>query len=235
MTLLSTSALLKRPSVANAAILARQLSAIWETKSAADIIRERASLSAVHELTGNPGCSPIDIESMLRRTSGCNSHFGYDPIAKVEPLAFAWSSSSNYTQQLLPGAVPKDRLPDALHSLDSIQRIQTPMVTLIDHINENVCGHPGLIHGGMTTIIANSSLSLVAALNAPENAHIMPLSLNMDYRKPIHSSDFVKIHAWLYRNSGDQMKAAVHFYSLKNEMLVEAVADIAIRPPPVVQ
>ncbi|KAJ2553943.1 hypothetical protein EV175_002755 [Coemansia sp. RSA 1933] len=236
MTLLSAETLLRRPSIAKAGILARQLSAVWETRSAADIIRERASLPAVHELAENPECSPVDIERMIQRTSSCSSHFGYQPICKVAPLAFAWRNDADCTQQLLTEKIPKDRLPRTFAaSDDNTCRIHTPMVTLIDHINENVCGHPGLIHGGMTTVIANSSLSLVAALNSPENAQIVPLSLNMDYRRPIRSSTFVKIHAWLYQTSGDRMKAAIHFYSLKNEMLVEAIGDIAIRLLPVVK
>ncbi|KAJ2507062.1 hypothetical protein GGI11_004324 [Coemansia sp. RSA 2049] len=227
--------LANQPSVASAAMLARRLFAMWKSKSADDIISKRASLPAVCDLKKAPGCSPVDVENALRNVScSASSHFAYRPISKVAPLAFAWSSSADCTKQLLTDVVPKDRLPIIPHSLHSARQIQIPMVTLIDHVDDNVCGHPGLIHGGMTTTIANSSLSLLAALNAPKDARIVPLSLNMDYRKPIPTNNFVKIHAWLYQIDGDKLKTAIHFYSLKNEMLVEAVSDIAVYPLSVV-
>ncbi|KAJ2434879.1 hypothetical protein IWW41_001214 [Coemansia sp. RSA 2522] len=85
------------------------------------------------------------------------------------------------------------------------------MITAIDFINENVNGHMGLIHGGMTTIIAHSTMSLLAAANAHGS---VARSLNMDYRKPIRTDN--------------ELKAAVHFYDLDNTMLVEATSNISI-------
>ncbi|KAJ1994061.1 hypothetical protein GGI25_000902 [Coemansia spiralis] len=232
MALTSASSLLNQPSIVSAAILARRLFDMWRTRDAADIIRERASLPAVDKLTNNPECTPVDINAVLNNTAGCNSHFDYQAASKVLPLAFGWNNSSEFTQQLLTSTIPTDRMP-CTRRFDNMQ-LHIPMVTLIDHINDNVSGHPGLIHGGMTTVIAHSSMSLVAALNSPKNAQITPLSLNMDYRKPIRTSDFVKIHTWLYQHRDNELKVAVHFYNLKDEMLVEAVSDIAVRTPSLV-
>ncbi|KAJ2285318.1 hypothetical protein IW141_005841, partial [Coemansia sp. RSA 355] len=126
--------------------------------------------------------------------------------------------SSDCVRQLNRDKDPDERLP--------LASAETPMITAIDFINENVNGHMGLIHGGMTTIIAHSTMSLLAAANA--HGTVVARSLNMDYRKPIRTGHFVKIHAWLYHQQDNELKAAVHFYDLDNTMLVEATSNISI-------
>ncbi|KAI8326171.1 hypothetical protein GQ54DRAFT_250304, partial [Martensiomyces pterosporus] len=137
------------------------------------------------------------------------------------PLAFKWRSSSDPAKQLpTAGEMEPDRLPNPGFS--------TPMITLIDYVNEDVGGHPGLIHGGMTTVIAHSSMALVAALNAPKQASVRAKTMNMDYRRPIRTGSFVKVHAWLYKHDQDALRAAVHFYDLENRILAEAVSELAV-------
>ncbi|KAI7834792.1 HotDog domain-containing protein [Kickxella alabastrina] len=72
------------------------------------------------------------------------------------------------------------------------------MLTLIDYANENVCGHPGLIHGGMTTVIAHSSMSLVAAINAPgKSIPIFTANFQLEYLEPVLTDSFVVMDAWI--------------------------------------
>ncbi|KAJ2855984.1 hypothetical protein J3B02_001865 [Coemansia erecta] len=226
-----TTYILNRPSLLNSLVVARRLFGIWYTRDAADIIRDRAALPAVKALDKNTECTSIDPTDVLKSSLCCNSHFGYQPISKVNPLAYAWNRIADFSIPLITDVIPQQRMPSA-------EKFDVPMVTLIDYINENVNGHPGLIHGGMTTIVAHSSMSLVAALNAP-GAQIVPRTLNMDYRKPIRTGQFVKVHAWLYEKNcisrsahgvvdTVMIKAAVHFYSLKDELLVEAISDILV-------
>ncbi|KAJ1820014.1 hypothetical protein LPJ56_000074 [Coemansia sp. RSA 2599] len=226
-----SSFVLSKPSLLNSIILARRLFAVWYTRDAADIVRDRAKLPAVKALEGSAECRAIDPAYALRDSLSCNNHFGYQSTSKVYPLAYAWSRTADFSAPLITDAIPSERMPSA-------KEFDVPMVTLIDHINEGVSGHLGLIHGGMTTVIAHSSMSLVAALNAP-GTQIVPKTLNMDYRRPIRTGHFVKIHAWLYEKSripasaqgapdAAVMKAAVHFYNLRDELLVEAVSDILV-------
>ncbi|KAJ2468061.1 hypothetical protein GGI02_003818 [Coemansia sp. RSA 2322] len=77
-------------------------------------------------------------------------------------------------------------------------------------------------------------MSLVAALNVPRQptAEVISRSLNMDYRRPIRTGQFVKIYAWLYRHyEQGPMLAAVHFYDPNGQMLVEATAKLDIVRP----
>ncbi|KAJ2799433.1 hypothetical protein H4R20_004443 [Coemansia guatemalensis] len=191
-------------------------------KSAADIIRERTSLAAFQELLSNPAAKPIDIMAELEGSTSCENHFGFKEISRVMPFAFGWDGSANaYMEQLITSKIPPERLPGS--------QFNTPMVTVFDYINENVCGHPGLIHGGMTATIAHTTMSLAAVLNAPKGARVFSKSLNMDYRKPIYTGNFVKIHAWLYQREQDDLKAALQIHSLEDEMLVEATSSLAIK------
>ncbi|KAJ1853618.1 hypothetical protein GGH12_006018 [Coemansia sp. RSA 1822] len=203
----------------DAMIVARRLFAPLYMTTAADVIRMRSALPAVKSLEANKSCTPIDIRSALTLVQSYDNHFGYQAISKVTPLVFTWSRSSDCVQQLNRDKVPDERLP--------LASVETPMITAIDFINENVNGHMGLIHGGMTTIIAHSTMSVLAAVNAPRGT-VVARSLNMDYRKPIRTGHFVKIHAWLYHQEANELKAAVHFYDLDNTMLVEATSNISI-------
>ncbi|KAJ2731289.1 hypothetical protein H4R23_003109, partial [Coemansia sp. Cherry 401B] len=180
-----------RAAAVDAMVLTRRLFAAQCTSTAADVIRSRAQLPAVSDLAANVSCAPIAVGPALARMRSCDSHFGYQAISKVVPLVFAWNNSTlDCARQLNAKTVPDERRPD--------MQFATPMITAIDYINENVNGHPGLIHGGMTTIIAHSTASLLAAINSAPGTRIVSQSLNMDYKKPIRTGGFVKIHAWLY-------------------------------------
>ncbi|KAJ2896209.1 hypothetical protein IWW38_002085 [Coemansia aciculifera] len=225
MPLLSPS-VLSRPGVMQAVVLARRVFAAWYVRSAADIIRERASLAVVKELEQEASCwTPIDVSAELKGVAGSDSHFGYRTISTVLPLAYGWAGDLTGARQLVAAKAPADRLPCA--------EIHTPVLALVDYISECTNGHPGLIHGGMTAIIAHSSMSLVSALNMTKGtqAEVVSRSLNMDYRKPIRTGQFVKIFAWLYGHEHGQLKAAVHFYSPDGQMLVEAISDLEVVEP----
>ncbi|KAJ1850537.1 hypothetical protein LPJ73_003406 [Coemansia sp. RSA 2703] len=214
--------ILNKPVVLSTLVLTRRLFADLYTRNAADIIRDRSALSAVKALETSHDCTEIDPTSVLNNARSCNNHFGYEAVNKVNPLAFVWSRSANFSEPLISHKIPSERMPNG-------KLFKVPMLTLVDHINDNVCGHPGIIHGGMTSTIAHSSMSLVAALNAP-GANIVPISLNMDYRRPIRTGTFVKIHAWLYDEDQIQntVKAEVHLYTLSDKLLFEAISDIAV-------
>ncbi|KAJ2447881.1 hypothetical protein GGF42_005332 [Coemansia sp. RSA 2424] len=224
MPLFSPS-VLSRPGVMQAVVLARRVFAAWYVRSAADIIRERASLAVVKAIEQDASWRPIDISAELKGVAGSDSHFGYRTISTVLPLAYGWTGDLGAAQQLVATKAPADRLPCA--------GTHTPVLALVDYISECTNGHPGLIHGGMTAIIAHSSMSLVGALNASKGvrAEVVSRSLNMDYRKPIRTGQFVKIYAWLYGYERGKMKAAVHFYSPDGLMLVEAISDLEVVEP----
>ncbi|KAJ2781982.1 hypothetical protein H4R18_002538 [Coemansia javaensis] len=213
--------MLKSRAAAGAAVLARRLLAPLIAKSAADIIRERASLAAVAELAARAECSRVDVAAALRRVTSIDSHIGCDAISTVPPLVFGWrGAGAACMAQLALDKVPPEQRPSA--------QFAVPMVTLIEHVDGNASGHPGLIHGGMTAVMAQTAASLAAALNAAPGAAVGPRALNMDYRKPIRTGSFVKIHAWPYELRPGGLRAAVHIYGLGGEVLVEATADLAV-------
>ncbi|KAJ2705858.1 hypothetical protein H4R19_005075 [Coemansia spiralis] len=214
---------LRHPAVMSAALLAQRLAAPWTTRTAADIIRERASLAAVVELQSRPECRALDVAALLRSAPSAPSHHGYEAISSVVPLVFGWSGpASAWSSQLALDKIPPERRPAAGFAM--------PMVTAVDHINEDVCGHPGVIHGGMTAVIAHTMLALAVVPNVPQGASTAVRSLSMDYRKPIRIGTFVKIHAWPFRRTSDGIHAAAHIYSLQDEVLVEVNAEVAVAP-----
>ncbi|KAJ2158294.1 hypothetical protein GGF46_003873 [Coemansia sp. RSA 552] len=221
MTLVSLAALGRAVAV-TAAPRARRSVATMGVKSMADITRLRASLPVVKQLQEDRAARPIDIAAALKQAGSCDSHFGYEAVSRVLPLVFGWTAVDDCKRQLALEKIPAGQLPSSQFS--------TPMITAIDYVNENVSGHPGLIHGGMTTVIAHSVMSLLAALNAPGGADVVSRSLNMDYRRPIRTGDFVKVHAWVYRREQERLDAAVQFHSMDGTVLVEATSGLDVYP-----
>ncbi|KAJ1867601.1 hypothetical protein LPJ78_000836 [Coemansia sp. RSA 989] len=212
-----------KAAAATTAMLCKQAFNLVHRSTVSDIIGERLTLPAVEALRNSSACSMVDIQAVLGHVKSCDNHFGYAEISKVSPLVFGWNGNAieSFIRQL-----DKAKLP-ATQQMPSSQ-FATPMITAIDYVNENVNGHPSLIHGGMTTIIANSTTSLLAAINAPRDAQVVLQTLNMDYRKPIRTGSFIKIHAWLYQKQESKYKAALQIYSLNDAILVEATSELVV-------
>ncbi|ORX66354.1 hypothetical protein DL89DRAFT_295597 [Linderina pennispora] len=189
-----------------------------ELRSIDSIVRERAALPAVQELEQNSNCQAIDIRQAKQQLGEFANHFGYTNLNRVPPLLFAWKANSDLSQQLQQTTIPAARQPG---------RFSVPMVTMVDYINENVAGHPGVIHGGMTATLATSLMGLAAALNF-SGQDVVVSTMKMDYRKPVFTASFVKVHAWLYGASKGTASAAVRLYDLQNQLLYEAVSDLKI-------
>ncbi|KAJ2767838.1 hypothetical protein IWQ57_003789 [Coemansia nantahalensis] len=216
----ATQSLLRKPAVAGAGALAQRVLAPRTTRTAADVRRDRASLAAVVELQSRPECRALDVAALLRKVPSAPNHHGYEALSKVAPLVYGWSGpGSGWGSQLVLAKVPPERRPSA--------DFEVPLLTAIDYINEDLSGHPGVIHGGVTAIIAHTMLALAAVPNVPRGASLAVQSLNMDYRRPVFVGTFVKIHAWPYQRSPGAIQVAAHVCSLEDEVLVEANAGLA--------
>ncbi|KAI8072328.1 HotDog domain-containing protein [Gongronella butleri] len=72
---------------------------------------------------------------------------------------------------------------------------------MIAHLGTNLCGHDGIIHGGLLATLLDEHLAYVSLPNLP-NFTGFTANLNLDYRRPVKSDQWVLIRGKLDRVEG---------------------------------
>ncbi|OHF04340.1 thioesterase superfamily protein [Colletotrichum orchidophilum] len=113
---------------------------------------------------------------------------------------------------------PHMRLPDALrrHNLTGGTllgpgRITVPPVcwterggkslVSITHLGTDVCGHPGIVHGGLLATMLDEGLARCCFGALPHNVGVTA-KLEINYRKPVHAGTYVVLRARTTRVEG---------------------------------
>ncbi|KAI8343602.1 HotDog domain-containing protein [Chlamydoabsidia padenii] len=74
-------------------------------------------------------------------------------------------------------------------------------VTVVVHLGKELCGHDGIVHGGMLATLLDEVLALVAIPALPN--HIgFTANLNIDYRRPVKSDQWLVMRGKLDRSEG---------------------------------
>ncbi|KAI8978441.1 HotDog domain-containing protein [Pilobolus umbonatus] len=69
------------------------------------------------------------------------------------------------------------------------------------HFGTNLCGHDGVIHGGLSATILDEMLAYITIPSLP-NYSGFTANLNVNYRKPIKSNQWVIVHGVLEKLEG---------------------------------
>jgi len=64
----------------------------------------------------------------------------------------------------------------------------------VAHIGEDLCGHPGIVHGGMLATMLDEGLARCCFKALPHNIAVTA-NLNVDYRKPTPAGSFLVLRA----------------------------------------
>ncbi|KAJ3551366.1 hypothetical protein NM688_g4747 [Phlebia brevispora] len=94
---------------------------------------------------------------------------------------------------------------------------------IIIHVGSGLCGHEGIVHGGMLATLLDESLGRLALLNLPDKVGVTAY-LNMNYRAPTRADQFVVIKTRLLEQNGRKVKVAGTVEDLQGNVLVEANA-----------
>ncbi|EOR02737.1 hypothetical protein E3P92_01941 [Wallemia ichthyophaga] len=73
------------------------------------------------------------------------------------------------------------------------------VVTL--HVGRGVCGHDGIVHGGLIATLFDESLARTALLSLPGKTGVTA-TLNISYRVPVKADQFVVIRSTLEKRDG---------------------------------
>lgn len=89
------------------------------------------------------------------------------------------------------------------------------------HLGSGLCGHEGVVHGGLLATILDEAIGRTALLNLPTNVGVTA-TLSVKYRKPTFADRFVVVRTELVSREGRKCVARGWVESLEGERLVEA-------------
>ncbi|KAH7922009.1 Thioesterase/thiol ester dehydrase-isomerase [Leucogyrophana mollusca] len=94
---------------------------------------------------------------------------------------------------------------------------------IVVHVGRGLCGHDGIVHGGMLATILDESLARVAINNLPDKIGVTA-NLSINYRAPTFADQFIVIRVFLTEKRGRKSMVAGRVEDLKGNVLVEATA-----------
>ncbi|KAI8082761.1 HotDog domain-containing protein [Halteromyces radiatus] len=93
---------------------------------------------------------------------------------------------------------------------------------IVVHLGTELCGHDGIIHGGLLATVLDEALALVAMPALP-NYVGFTANLNIDYRRPVKSDQWVVLRGRLDKAEGRKAWVEAWIESLDgNTKFVEA-------------
>ncbi|KIM70567.1 hypothetical protein SCLCIDRAFT_1142406 [Scleroderma citrinum Foug A] len=91
------------------------------------------------------------------------------------------------------------------------------------HVGRGLCGHDGIIHGGLLATLLDEGLARTAINNLPDKIGVTA-NLAMNYRAPTFADQFIVLKVRLLDQNGRKSKVAGRVEDLKGNVLVEASA-----------
>jgi len=94
---------------------------------------------------------------------------------------------------------------------------------IIIHLGRSICGHDGIVHGGLLATILDEGLARTAILALPSQIGVTA-SLNIEYRAPTMADQFVVLHSQCHKVEGRKAWAEAWLENLDGTLLVQAKA-----------
>ncbi|KIK59046.1 hypothetical protein GYMLUDRAFT_44788 [Collybiopsis luxurians FD-317 M1] len=91
------------------------------------------------------------------------------------------------------------------------------------HVGRGLCGHDGIVHGGMLATLLDECMARTAILNLPERIGVTA-TLNLNYRAPTKADQFIVIKTKIGEVKGRKAHVVARVEDLNGTLLVEAEA-----------
>ncbi|CAL1710534.1 unnamed protein product [Somion occarium] len=91
------------------------------------------------------------------------------------------------------------------------------------HVGRGLCGHEGIIHGGLLATLLDESFGRIALLNLPDKVGVTA-NLNISYKAPTRADQFIVIKTRLVEQNGRKVTVSGCVEDLEGTVLVEATA-----------
>ncbi|KAF8551307.1 Thioesterase/thiol ester dehydrase-isomerase [Imleria badia] len=99
---------------------------------------------------------------------------------------------------------------------------ETEAVAIV-HVGRGLCGHDGIVHGGLLATLLDESLARTAINNLPDKIGVTA-KLSITYRAPTFADQFIVIKVRLDEKNGRKATVSGRVEDLKGNLLVEANA-----------
>ncbi|KAG6830277.1 hypothetical protein H0H92_001543 [Tricholoma furcatifolium] len=110
----------------------------------------------------------------------------------------------------------------ALYPLARVKKDETESYVFI-HAGRGLCGHDGIVHGGLLATLLDETLARTAIANLPDKVGVTA-SLNLNYRAPTRADQFLVIRTFLTEAKGRKALVTGRVEALDGTLLVEASA-----------
>ncbi|KAK4684025.1 hypothetical protein P7C73_g6183, partial [Tremellales sp. Uapishka_1] len=94
---------------------------------------------------------------------------------------------------------------------------------IVVHLGRALCGHDGIIHGGLLATVFDESLARNALLNLPTNIGVTA-NLTLNFKSPCMADQFVVVRTKLLEKKGRKVTVSGTMETLDGELLAEASA-----------
>ncbi|SOV04889.1 uncharacterized protein UDID_02905 [Ustilago sp. UG-2017a] len=95
--------------------------------------------------------------------------------------------------------------------------------TIITHLGPSVCGHDGIVHGGMLATICDEALARTAMYNLPGKVGVTA-RLEIDYRKPTMADQFIVVQTELVEQKGRKATVKGTVRDVEGQLLLQCRA-----------
>lgn len=96
-----------------------------------------------------------------------------------------------------------------------------PLVVAVIHLGRALCGHDGIIHGGLLATVLDETLGRNALLNLPSRIGVTA-NLNINYRSPCMADQFVVVKTKLVELKGRKCTVEAKMETLNGELVADA-------------
>lgn len=110
----------------------------------------------------------------------------------------------------------------ALHPIVRARRDESESLVFL-HLGRGLCGHDGIIHGGLLATLLDETLARTAIINLPEKVGVTA-KLSLTYRAPTMADQFVVIKTKLTDIKGRKANVSGTIEALDGTVLVQAEA-----------
>ncbi|KAI8056507.1 HotDog domain-containing protein [Gilbertella persicaria] len=101
--------------------------------------------------------------------------------------------------------------------------------TAVVHLGAKICGHDGIVHGGLAATLLDEGLACVALPSLP-NKFGFTANLNINYRKPIFSNQWVVMKSKLDKLEDRKAFVSAFLQSLDGETIFTEATSLYVSP-----
>lgn len=95
--------------------------------------------------------------------------------------------------------------------------------TIVLHLGRSLCGHDGIVHGGMLATVCDEALARTAMYNLPGKVGVTA-RLEIDYRKPTMANQFIVLQTELVEQKGRKAVVKGTLKDTEGQLLLECRA-----------